>query len=164
MDDRISQLPIPILHHILCSLSQKEALRTCVLSKQWRHIGSTRPNLDFSEERFNDTQEMSASVNCSSILQHILYQLCRPWSHRGSTRPNLNSSGSTEQNFFSVVNQTLQGYLDRNFSIHKLYLDFSRPDSPPAVSLLDKWIPMIAALSIKSFKLNSRSYTPAVNG
>ncbi|CAA0833960.1 F-box/LRR-repeat protein [Striga hermonthica] len=137
-EDKISQLPIPVLHHILCFLSQREAVRTCVLSKQWRYIGSTRPNLDFSEERFNDTQAKSVSINCSSIMHHILYLLCRPWRHRGSTLPNLNSSGSTEQSFFSVVDRTLQGYLDRNLSIHKLRLDFSRPDSPPAVALLDK--------------------------
>ncbi|CAA0833995.1 Unknown protein [Striga hermonthica] len=123
--------------------------------------GSTRPDLDFSEERFDDTQEKSVSANCSSILHYILYLLCRPWRHRGSTLPNLNSSGSTGQNFFDVVNRTLQGYLDQNLSIHKLHLDFSRPDSPTAVVLLGKWIPMIAALNIKVFKLNSRSYTPA---
>ncbi|GER49034.1 F-box/RNI-like superfamily protein [Striga asiatica] len=61
MEDRISQVPIPILHHILCFLSQKEAVRTCLLSKQWRHIGTTRPNLDFSELWF-DTQEKFVSV------------------------------------------------------------------------------------------------------
>ncbi|CAA0833923.1 Unknown protein [Striga hermonthica] len=121
MDDRISQLPIPILHRILCSLSQKEAVRTCVLSKQWRHIGSTRPNLDLSEEWFDDTQEK----------------------------------------FVSVVDRTLQGYRDQSLSVHKLCLNLSRPDSRPVVSLLDKWIPVIAALNIKAFKLNFLPYTLA---
>ncbi|GER44204.1 F-box/RNI-like superfamily protein [Striga asiatica] len=120
MDDRISELPIPIRHHILCFLSQKEAVRTCLLSKQWRHVGSTRPNLEFSEKWFDNTQEK----------------------------------------FVSVINRTLQGYRDQNLSIHKLHLDLSRPDSRPVVSLLDKWIPIIAALNIKAFKLNFRSYTP----
>ncbi|CAA0833926.1 F-box/LRR-repeat protein [Striga hermonthica] len=119
MDDRISELPIPILHHILCFLSQKEAVRTCLLSKQWRHIGSTRPNLDFSEEWFDDSQER----------------------------------------FASVVDRTLQGYRDQNLSIHKLHLDLSSSESRPVVSLLDKWIPIIAALNIKAFKLNILSYT-----
>ncbi|GER44202.1 F-box/RNI-like superfamily protein [Striga asiatica] len=62
MEDRISELPIPLLHHILCFLSQKEAVRTCLLSKQWRHIGSSGPNLDFSEEWFDDTQEKFVSI------------------------------------------------------------------------------------------------------
>ncbi|GER44200.1 F-box/RNI-like superfamily protein [Striga asiatica] len=118
MDDRISELPIPIRHHILCLLSQKEAVRTCVLSKQWRHVGSTRPNLEFSEEWFDNTQEK----------------------------------------FVSFVDRTLQGYRDHNLSIHKLHLDFWEPNS--VVSLLDKWIPIIA-LNIKAFKLNFLSNTPA---
>ncbi|GER44201.1 F-box family protein [Striga asiatica] len=161
MDDRISEFPIPILHHIICYLSQKEAVRTCVLSKKWRHIGSTRPNLDFSEEWFDNTQEKSVSVvdqNCS-ILQHILFLLSRPWRHKGSTRPN-KGFNTTQQNFVSVVNRTLQGYCDRNLSIHKLYLDLSWV-SRPVVSLLDKWIPIIAALNIKALKLTFLLYTPA---
>ncbi|CAA0833928.1 F-box/LRR-repeat protein 25 [Striga hermonthica] len=121
MDDRISELPIPIRHHILCFLSQKEAVRTCLLSRQWRHVGSTRPNLEFFEEWFDNTQEK----------------------------------------FVTFVDRTLQGYRDQNLSIHKLHLDLLRPDSLPAISLLDKWIPIIAALNIKAFKLNFFSYTPA---
>ncbi|CAA0833949.1 F-box/FBD/LRR-repeat protein [Striga hermonthica] len=62
MEDRISELPIPILHHIFCFLTQKEAVKTCVLSKQWRHLGSTRPNLDFSQEWFNNTNQKIFSV------------------------------------------------------------------------------------------------------
>ncbi|CAA0820373.1 F-box/LRR-repeat protein [Striga hermonthica] len=120
MEDRISELPIPILHHILCFLSQKEAVKTCVLSKQWRHIGSTRPNLEFSED-WND---------------------------------------NTQEKFLCLINRTLQGYSDHNLFIHKLHLDFWRPNSPPVVSLLDKWIPMMAALNIKAFKLNFLKYTP----
>ncbi|CAA0833948.1 Unknown protein [Striga hermonthica] len=118
-DDRISQLPIPIRHQILCFLSQKEAVRTFVLSRQWRHVGSTRPNLEFSPEWFDDTQEK----------------------------------------FVSIIDRTLQGYRDHNLSIHKLHLDLSSSESRPVVSLLDKWIPIIAALNIKAFKLNFLSYT-----
>ncbi|GER40552.1 F-box/RNI-like superfamily protein [Striga asiatica] len=148
IDDRVSQLPIPIRHHILCFLSQKEAVKTCLLSKQWRHIGSTRPNLEFSEEWFDDTQEKFVSVNRSI----------------GSTRPNLNASeknfNTTHQTFVSVVNRILHGYLDQNLFIDKLYLCLSRPVSRPVISLLDKWIPIIAALNIKAFKLNFLSFPP----
>ncbi|CAA0833925.1 F-box/RNI-like superfamily protein [Striga hermonthica] len=62
MEDRISELPIPLLHDILCFLSQKEAVRTCLLSRQWRHLGSTRPDLDLSEEWFDDAQEQFVST------------------------------------------------------------------------------------------------------
>ncbi|CAA0833943.1 F-box/FBD/LRR-repeat protein [Striga hermonthica] len=209
-DDRISQLPIPIRHHILCFLSQKEAVRTCLLSKQWRHLGSTRPNLEFSEEWFDETQEEVVSVNSSigstspslNSSEELINStqekfvpvdvVDRTLQHRRSTLPNLDSSeklfnatqqnfvsvdcsigstrrslessenlcnSTTQQNFVSVVNRTLQGYLDQNLSIHKLHFNISRPDSRPVVSLLDKWIPIIA-LDIKAFKLNFLSYTP----
>ncbi|CAA0833999.1 Unknown protein [Striga hermonthica] len=118
-DDRLSQLPIPILHHILCSLSQEAAVRTCILSKQWRHIGSTRPNLDFSEDWLSITPEK----------------------------------------FVSVVDRIIQEYRDQNLSIHKLHLEISSPDSRRIISLLDKWIPMIAALNVKVFKLDCFSET-----
>ncbi|KAL7149582.1 hypothetical protein ABFS83_05G050900 [Erythranthe nasuta] len=47
--DRISELPEDILHRILYFLSQEDAVRTSVLSKSWRYIWRTRPNLDFSD-------------------------------------------------------------------------------------------------------------------
>ncbi|GER44209.1 F-box/RNI-like superfamily protein [Striga asiatica] len=178
MDDRISQLPIPILHKILCFLPQKEAVRTCLLSKHWHHIGSTRPNLEFSKKWFkiNDTQETFVPVvdrtlqrcrdqNRSKLHRIISLLLCRQWRrNNGSTRPNLDSSkklfNTTQQNFVSVTERTLQGYRDHNLSINKLHLDLFRPLSQPVISLLDKWIPIIAALNIKAFKLNFDLYTP----
>ncbi|KAK6161526.1 hypothetical protein DH2020_004907 [Rehmannia glutinosa] len=48
--DRISELPQHILQHILSFLSQREAIQTCVLSKSWRYLGSTRPRFRVSEE------------------------------------------------------------------------------------------------------------------
>ncbi|EYU30194.1 hypothetical protein MIMGU_mgv1a025049mg, partial [Erythranthe guttata] len=44
--DRISELPKHILQRVLYFLSQKDAVRTSVLSKSWRNIWCTRPNLD----------------------------------------------------------------------------------------------------------------------
>ncbi|GER49070.1 F-box/RNI-like superfamily protein [Striga asiatica] len=64
-----------------------------------------------------------------------------------------------QQNFVSVVNRTLQGYLDQNLSIHKLHLHLWRPGSRPVISLPDKWIPKLAALNIKAFKLSIFSST-----
>ncbi|KAL3634934.1 hypothetical protein CASFOL_021988 [Castilleja foliolosa] len=47
--DRLSQLPQPILHQILSLLSQKDAIRTCVLSKSWRYLWHGRLNFEFSD-------------------------------------------------------------------------------------------------------------------
>lgn len=46
--DLISELPEGILHEILSSLSFKEMGRTCVLSKRWRYLWTSHPNLYFN--------------------------------------------------------------------------------------------------------------------
>ncbi|KAL8053169.1 hypothetical protein ABFS82_05G054900 [Erythranthe guttata] len=62
--DRISELPKDILQRILYFLSQKESIRTSVLSKSWRTIWRTRPNLDldFSDPTLIDTTREFISV------------------------------------------------------------------------------------------------------
>ncbi|EYU30252.1 hypothetical protein MIMGU_mgv1a018436mg [Erythranthe guttata] len=69
--DMISELPKDILQRILYFLSQKEAVRTSVLSKSWRSIWRTRPNLDldFSDPTFMDrTREFLYIVDETLLL------------------------------------------------------------------------------------------------
>ncbi|KAL3634901.1 hypothetical protein CASFOL_021955 [Castilleja foliolosa] len=47
--DRLSQLPQPVLHNILSLLSQKDAVRTSVLSQSWRYIWHGRFNVEFRD-------------------------------------------------------------------------------------------------------------------
>ncbi|KAL3634816.1 hypothetical protein CASFOL_021870 [Castilleja foliolosa] len=47
--DRLSQLPQPVLRNILSLLSQKDAIRTSVLSKSWRYLWHGRLNVEFRE-------------------------------------------------------------------------------------------------------------------
>ncbi|KAL6539730.1 hypothetical protein OROHE_011501 [Orobanche hederae] len=60
--DRISELPQPLLYQILSFLSQKEAIQTCILSRSWRYIGSTRPKIEFLEDCFNGNTEKFLSA------------------------------------------------------------------------------------------------------
>ncbi|KAK6773411.1 hypothetical protein RDI58_028649 [Solanum bulbocastanum] len=50
-EDRISELPVHIIHQILCrrSLDVKEAARTCILSKRWYYCWISRPDLIFDQ-------------------------------------------------------------------------------------------------------------------
>ncbi|KAL3634853.1 hypothetical protein CASFOL_021907 [Castilleja foliolosa] len=50
--DRLYQLPQPILHHILSLLSQRDAVRTSVLSKSWRYLWHGRLNVEFRDNWF----------------------------------------------------------------------------------------------------------------
>ncbi|CAA0834016.1 Unknown protein, partial [Striga hermonthica] len=106
-------------------------------------------------EWFDDPQEKSVSVN-RFIRHHVLSFLSRPWRHKGSTtRPNLNT---TQQNFVTIVDRTLQGYVDQNLSVHKLHIHLSTsPISPPVMSLLNKWLSRMTTLNIKVLKLNFQS-------
>ncbi|KAF5187797.1 F-box protein [Thalictrum thalictroides] len=47
--DRISYLPDPIRSHIVSFLPFKDAIRTSILSQQWRHVCSSLSNLDFRQ-------------------------------------------------------------------------------------------------------------------
>ncbi|KAL3634926.1 hypothetical protein CASFOL_021980 [Castilleja foliolosa] len=47
--DILNQLPKHILHHIISLLPQRDAIRTCVLSKSWRYLWHDRLNVEFRE-------------------------------------------------------------------------------------------------------------------
>ncbi|XP_015160778.1 putative F-box/LRR-repeat protein At5g02930 [Solanum tuberosum] len=50
-EDRISELPVHIIHHILCrtDLDVEEAAISCMLSKRWYYCWTSRPNLIFNQ-------------------------------------------------------------------------------------------------------------------
>ncbi|WJX30864.1 hypothetical protein P8452_19357 [Trifolium repens] len=52
MADRISDLPDPILCHILSFLPTKQAATTCVLSKRWKPVWLSVLALDFDDKTF----------------------------------------------------------------------------------------------------------------
>ncbi|KAL0438054.1 UNVERIFIED_CONTAM: F-box/LRR-repeat protein [Sesamum latifolium] len=47
-EDRISKLPNAILQHILSSVDLKQAVQTSILSKRWKSLWTSLPNLDFN--------------------------------------------------------------------------------------------------------------------
>ncbi|KAK4268288.1 hypothetical protein QN277_024966 [Acacia crassicarpa] len=58
----ITDLPDPVFEEILSLLSLKEAVATCLSSKQWSHIRMSLPSLDFDESNFS-------SIHC--FLQYV---------------------------------------------------------------------------------------------
>ncbi|KAL3845554.1 hypothetical protein ACJIZ3_002957 [Penstemon smallii] len=65
-EDRISKLPDPILHQILSSINLKHAVQTSTLSKRWKHVWSSLPNLNFNYTTLDQ-------IKCVSILMRSLY-------------------------------------------------------------------------------------------
>lgn len=54
--DRISELPDPVLHHILSFLPTKYAVSTSILSKRWRYLWIYIDKLDFEDDLFYSIQ------------------------------------------------------------------------------------------------------------
>ncbi|KAL3621071.1 hypothetical protein CASFOL_035983 [Castilleja foliolosa] len=72
IDDRLSQLPQPILHHILSLLPQKDAIRTCLLSKSWRYLWHGRFKLEFDDNCFATQKQLWSFLD--NTLQRYLDQ------------------------------------------------------------------------------------------
>ncbi|XP_074376737.1 F-box/LRR-repeat protein At3g26922-like [Apium graveolens] len=65
--DRISDLPDPLLLHILSFLPVKSAASTCSLSKRWQHLYMSLPNLDFHDNDFRE--------NPTNFIKSVDYML-----------------------------------------------------------------------------------------
>lgn len=61
--DMISKLPDAVLSHVLSFSGTKYAVRTSILSKRWRNIWATVPNLDFDDENTYDELGFKTFVN-----------------------------------------------------------------------------------------------------
>lgn len=65
-EDRLSDLPDGIILHILSFLNTKHVVRTCVLSKRWRHLWKRIPTLMLYASRFSTVKQFAMFV--SNIL------------------------------------------------------------------------------------------------
>lgn len=72
--DRISELPVHVIHGIFSKLNQKEAARTGVLSKRWYYCWTSRPNLVLCQLlRGNTYMSLEKFVNLvdQSLQPHV---------------------------------------------------------------------------------------------
>ncbi|EPS64237.1 hypothetical protein M569_10544 [Genlisea aurea] len=72
-EDRISGLPNDILHKILSLLHIKSVAQTCVLSKRWRSLWLTFPDLDFTTvESLARCADIGGSAFASNTAEDVL--------------------------------------------------------------------------------------------
>ncbi|RHN66133.1 putative F-box domain-containing protein [Medicago truncatula] len=62
-EDRLSNLPDSIIHHILSFLKTKEVFQTCVLSTRWIHLTKHLPFLKLCSESFTSSDSFTKSVS-----------------------------------------------------------------------------------------------------
>ncbi|KAF8409355.1 hypothetical protein HHK36_005430 [Tetracentron sinense] len=67
--DRITELPEPILHHILSFIPTRDVIRTSVLSKRWRCVWNSFPILDFDCHNFLSAY---SSLPSSQIIENFM--------------------------------------------------------------------------------------------
>uniref|UniRef100_A0A3Q7JAW3 F-box domain-containing protein n=1 Tax=Solanum lycopersicum TaxID=4081 RepID=A0A3Q7JAW3_SOLLC len=74
-EDIISELPLHIIHHILCrtNLDLKDAAISCMLSKRWYHCWTSRPNLIFNQLQGDKLMPLENYVKLvdQSLRSHI---------------------------------------------------------------------------------------------
>ena len=77
-EDRLSELPDPLVIHILSFLNCKDAVQTCILSRRWKGLWKHLPSLilrssDFrTDEIFSKSVPRVLSLRDSSIALHTL--------------------------------------------------------------------------------------------
>ncbi|KAJ4789566.1 F-box/RNI-like superfamily protein [Rhynchospora pubera] len=67
--DMISSLPDCLIHLIMSFLTAQQAVRTCVLSKRWKHLWTTLPFLDFDVLKFECDGESEGGDPQSNKLE-----------------------------------------------------------------------------------------------
>lgn len=82
-DDIISSLPEYIREKFLVHLPVKAAVRTCILSKDWRYTWSTIPDLVVDVGRSSNSDQFVADVENTKIIRFVDQLLAR---HNGNIR------------------------------------------------------------------------------
>ncbi|KAE9465707.1 hypothetical protein C3L33_02414, partial [Rhododendron williamsianum] len=124
--DRISQLPEPIIHHILSFLPTEDAVCTNVLSKTWHSMWSTFPVFDFR------------LVDGKYFAKHGI----EDW-----------DAETSKDEFLSFVEESLKRRLVQDFNIDKfqMYIIFSSLKS--LTPWMDRWLTIITERNVKELVL-----------
>uniref|UniRef100_A0A0E0LS67 F-box domain-containing protein n=1 Tax=Oryza punctata TaxID=4537 RepID=A0A0E0LS67_ORYPU len=73
--DRLSALPDALLHHIMSFLKAWEVVRTCVLSRRWRHIWASAPCVDIRVRSSRGVRSPGCDSDPPEDLGRFVYRL-----------------------------------------------------------------------------------------
>ncbi|KAH7840439.1 hypothetical protein Vadar_016982 [Vaccinium darrowii] len=124
--DRISQLPEPIIHHILSLLPTEDAVCTSFLSKTWRRMWSTFPVIDFR------------LVDGKYFAKHGI----KEW-----------DAETSKYEFLSFVEESLKRRLVQDFSIDKFRMYILFGDLKDFTPWMDRWLTIITERNVKELDL-----------
>ncbi|KAJ8628461.1 hypothetical protein MRB53_021768 [Persea americana] len=69
--NRISSLPESILLHILSFMDTNDAVRTGILSKSWRHLWTSVPNLNFVQSYRRNKDRCAYEANFNFVESYV---------------------------------------------------------------------------------------------
>lgn len=127
--DRISYLPIVVIYHILSFLPTKEVVKTILLSKRWRSILPSYPNLDFDQTNFG---------------KELAYR-----------KPPIGKYPGIEERregFIRLVDHTLLRFREQSQRVWKLRIYFTIV-KPTMVSFVNRWIGLATESMVEELDL-----------
>ncbi|KAL5729387.1 hypothetical protein ACHQM5_002353 [Ranunculus cassubicifolius] len=130
MEDRLSNLPEPILHHILSFLDMADATQTRLLSKKWRYIYTTLPSLTFHRDYLK-------MLLCFTNYNYITK------SRLNYSTKELNSV--VNMKFVNFVNQVLVNCEAESIQTFRLYWGSGLCDS----SFIESWLGSVVAKNVQ---------------
>ncbi|CAN8308572.1 unnamed protein product [Cochlearia groenlandica] len=136
--DRISNLPDTLLHHILLLLPLKSVAKTSVLSKRWRSLFLSLPDLDFTSL---DEQNKTRSFSSKAI-----YKVLSLRNHRDSSN-NLRSLCFRSSTTFTNLNALIR--LAVTHQVQDLDIDVTTKD----YFNFPRWI--VTSQKLRALKLRS---------
>ncbi|KAL9666164.1 hypothetical protein QQ045_000488 [Rhodiola kirilowii] len=144
--DYTSLLPEPLLHHILCYLSAKDAARCSVLSKRWRHVRETSPIIEFDQRYFVGPSNDGFQKFADDYLQRMLEQ-----KHNIDIfKLTVTCSGS---NLASHIERWLDIAVRNNVNEMDLHMQFGKNGKPYCIPLFVLAAKTITVITLHCCKL-----------
>ncbi|KAM7258972.1 hypothetical protein ACFE04_014713 [Oxalis oulophora] len=136
--DRISETPVGILHHILSFLSYKNVTQLSVLSKTWKQVSLTHPNLKFDPNFFSNF-----------FVKEDMFFLFLLIEYEKNVEKILNR--------FVVVERILTTFNDQRLAINKFQLQGVLITDFDFSSRYDGWIRQAVDANVRELQLSFQS-------
>ncbi|KAF6140392.1 hypothetical protein GIB67_013161 [Kingdonia uniflora] len=106
--DRISNLPDPIIHHILSFLPTVDVVQTCVLSKRWVTLSCSAPSIDLDIDLFTDRKKLHrkkrhAQVRFVEFVDNVLLFHDKSDIHKFRLKLNYDTDTNRDYGWITLV-------------------------------------------------------------
>ncbi|XP_050231932.1 F-box/FBD/LRR-repeat protein At5g56420-like [Mercurialis annua] len=107
-EDRISQLPDCLLHHIFSFSDTAHVVKTCILSKRWRYLWTSSPNLNFNSTTFSRVTTSEEKSFFNFVNQVLLRRNYTPINNFFYNSLNFVEAGAVESWIYYAVKHQVQ--------------------------------------------------------